>query len=149
MRVNTMGSRYVVTLFLAACLLLGISSCRAESIKLADNIYSIESEVAFRQWNQKGLGDIVKKNQLGVIVTKSRCGDIVILRWNDEHTQFATEVYRAESCSNALSEWKLVFPKGDKTLTDQHGRYFLIVELIPGKDGGQRTERFSLSSKGS
>jgi len=105
---------------------------------------NIKTEVAFRHWNQKGLGKITEHNEITVVKSVNSCGDIVLLRWTEDKSQFQAEIYRADSCTKDLSEWQLVSSSEEKTLTEQHGQYFLILELIPGENGGQKTERFAL-----
>ncbi len=52
---------------------------------------------------------------------------------------------RVRCSEDAIKQtWQLVSDSQEKTLTDQHGQYFMILELVPGKEGGQKTERFKL-----
>lgn len=120
-----------------------IIACHAEPhpLEVFDNV---TSEIAFRGWNQQGLGEVVGADHLTVIRSKNTCGDIVILRWSQDTSQFHAEPYTAQQCNERPTEWTHKTLDGEKVLTDQHGQYFLILELVPGATGGQKTERFTL-----
>ncbi len=131
--------------WLGTCLfVICFMACAVANEQYAQVFERISTEVSFRQWNQKGLGEVFERNDISVIKSPNNCGDIVILRWSAKATEFKAEVYRADACTEPPSEWQLVSDSQEKTLTDQHGQYFMILELVPGKEGGQKTERFKL-----
>lgn len=122
-----------------------ITAC-ANSVDESVQIYhDIMTETSFRAWNEKGLGKIVNKDNISVITGSDRKkSDVVILRWSEDRSSFQTEVYRSTSSTEKTGEWDLVSSSQEKTLTDQRGKFFLILELISGTEGGQKTEMFSL-----
>jgi hypothetical protein len=104
----------------------------------------IPSEILLKRWNEKGSGTVIGKQTLTVIKTPSGKGDVVILTWSQSSAQFEAEVYRERSRSKLLSEWKLMNSDKDKILTEQHGEFFLIQQMIEGLDGGQVSQFFKL-----
>lgn len=106
---------------------------------------NVQSEISFRSWESKGLGDVAEKNTLSVLKAKNGKGDIIVLRWSKDKTQFTTEVYRASSDEEEQSSWSLVNSDEKKTLAYQHGDMYMIHQLVAGKDGGQKSEIFHLT----
>ncbi|MFL0796626.1 MAG: hypothetical protein K6L73_03950 [Cellvibrionaceae bacterium] len=123
-----------------------LAACAETVVNKAKVYHDVTTEISFRGWGEKGLGGVVGKDKITVITPFSNLkGDIVILRWPNDSDYFYSEVYRADSDKDKPDAWSLVSGERNKTLTDQHGQYFLILEMLPGKDGGQKTERFVLS----
>lgn len=132
-------------ILLLGATLFPLNACAASTLGQVKLYSNVTTEVAFRAWNQKGLGEVLGQNTVSVITAQDRTkGDIVILRWSEDGSHFNAEVYRADPKASGSDEWNLVSADQQKTLTDQNGKYFLILELVPGREGGQKTERFTL-----
>ena len=108
---------------------------------------TIESEIALRPWETQGLGKVIGKEILTVLKTKDNSGDVVVLRWSDKGTTFSAEIYRSKPDDIEHSTWSLVSDDEEKTLAYQYGDLYMIHQLIPGKDGGQKTQLFKLPSR--
>ncbi|HTF95495.1 MAG TPA: hypothetical protein VL995_05125 [Cellvibrio sp.] len=135
-----------------AILLIVSTACSAQNqIKPEINdleIYNnIQSEISFRSWDTKGLGNVTEKNALTVLKAKNGKGDFIVLRWSKDKTQFTTEIYRAKPDEEEQSSWSLVNGDEKKTLSYQHGDMYMIHQLIAGKDGGQKSEIFHLTKQ--
>jgi hypothetical protein len=127
---------------------LNFSSCSALDEKAYETYHKVDSEVSFRSWDEKGLGKVIKKNTISVLMPRDRRNDIVILRWSKDEHNYSAEVYKADITNGeAPTSWNLDSADKEKTLTDQHGQFFLIFEMIPGENGGQQNERFVLQTK--
>lgn len=127
------------------------SACSAQESIDSPNpnleIYNnVKSEISLRPWETKGLGKVIGTETLTVIKTKDGKGEVVVLRWLEDQSEFKTEIYRSDAESEAHSSWSLV-NGGDeeKRLSHQHGDLYMINQLIAGKDGGQKSQVFKLS----
>lgn len=113
-----------------------------------DNIYqiynNIESEISLRHWNSKSSGEAVSKVKITVIKAYDDHGDVVILSPNKNNNNFVTEVYKSIDIDEITSVWKFSNKKHSKTLTYQHGHFYMIQERITGKDGGVLSQVFKL-----
>jgi hypothetical protein len=108
---------------------------------------NVASEVSLRPWETEGLGKVIAKETLTVIKTKDGKGEVVVLRWLKDQSQFVTEVYRGDPEAQEHSSWTLANGQEKKTLAHQHGDLYMIHQLVAGKDGGQRSEIFKLARK--
>lgn len=138
--------RLWLSLFIMGLFSLPTGACASQgelNAKIFNNIQLTES---FRAWNEKSFGGAAKKCRISVIRSPSPTGEIVLLRWSDDKTDFTTEVYQLDKTDPTATVWR---QKNDTqiTLVDQQDGSFLILQLIPGKNGGQRQERFILPEK--
>lgn len=107
---------------------------------------NVKSEISLRPWETKGLGKVIGTETLTVIKTKGGRGEVVVLRWSENQSEFKTEVYRGDVEADKHSSWSLVNGGNEqKTLSHQHGDLYMISQLIAGKNGGQKTQVFNLS----
>lgn len=138
---------YLNFIFTCIFLLFHTTACANSSLQKPQVFDNVRSEVSFRKWNEKGLGKVIGHNTISVVKAGKHVGDIVILRWSEDHSKFRAEVYRPEDATEPVTVWNLVSDTEEKILTDQHGQFYLIVELVAGEDGGQKTERFKLTEE--
>ncbi len=108
---------------------------------------NVVSEISLRPWETEGSGKVIAKETLTVIKAKDGKGEVVVLRWSKDQSQFVTEVYRGGPEAQEHSSWTLVNGQEKKTLAHQHGNLYMIHQLVTGKDGGQRSEIFKLIRK--
>ena len=128
----------ILSLFIFA----SIAHCEATNpVQVYNNI---DSEISMRPWSTKGLGKVVSHEKLSVIKTKSSKGQIVILKWNTAMDAFDTEVYKSEDNASNPDTWQITNSKLDKTLTFQHGEFYMIQHTIAGPDGGIMSQIFKL-----
>jgi len=110
--------------------------------------HNVETEVRFQGWDKKGLGNVMSRERVSVILSPAGAGDIVILRGGPGRALRA-EVYRADAASKAiLPQYQLVSEDVEKVLSEQQqGKYYIITELVSGQQGGRRTESFTLPER--
>jgi len=104
----------------------------------------VESKIYFRAWNSKGLGDVKSTQKIGVLYTEGLIGSVGILRISPDGAGFVLEEYVPD---NALSPDVWTYSKGkvEKVLTKQPANLMMILEMVPGSQGGQRIEKFRLN----
>lgn len=66
------------------------------------------SEIYLRSWGSKGFGQFMGKELITVIKTKSDAGNVVVLKWNEAHDNFETEIYVSKEVDDILSSWTLL-----------------------------------------
>ena len=141
-------ARLLICTFL---LVIFSATCSGQQPNIAQSnldIYNnVASEISLRPWETEGLGKVIAKENLTVIKTKDGKGDVVVLRWSKDQSQFVTEVYRGDPEAQEHSSWTLVNGQEKKTLAHQHGDLYMIHQLVAGKDGGQKSEVFKLTIK--
>ncbi len=131
--------------FMFIFLLLGLCEFSySEEMNSLETYNKITTEINFRQWNTKGLGKIIAKEIISVIKTKSGNGNIVILKWNDSMDYYDVEVYKSEKNGKKPETWKIINSDQDKTLSDQHGHFYMIQHAVPGPDGGIISQTFKI-----
>jgi hypothetical protein len=129
---------------------LGLTACQAstlptrpiQEIKLISQ--TLKAEVMFRAWNTKSLTPTGAQSTITVVSTPKQLGEIVILRWNEEQSQFTSEVYKPEDNITPPKNWVYIDGKIEKSISKQPSGAFFISELVSGEKGGRRVERFRL-----
>jgi hypothetical protein len=104
--------------------------------------HNIETKVTFQKWNTAELGPVIERDLISVIKPATGSGDVVVLRHAGPGRLLRAEVYRATDGST--NEWQLISQGVDRRLKDQYNDRYLILEMIPGENGGRRTESFVL-----
>ena len=137
-------SAFLLVIFSATCSGQQQQNTSQSNLDVYNNV---ASEISLRPWETEGLGKVIAKETLTVIKTKDGKGEVVVLRWSKDQSQFITEVYRGDPEAQEHSSWTLVNGQEKKTLAHQHGDLYMIHQLVAGKDGGQRSEIFKLVRK--
>lgn len=141
---------FSLKLLIQTFLLVISSACSAQGTIDSSNanieIYNnVKSEISLRPWETIGLGKVIGTESLTVIKTKDGKGEVVVLRWSEDQSEFTTEIYRGDAEVDKHSSWSLVNGGNQqKTLSHQHGDLYMINQLIAGKDGGQKSQVFQL-----
>jgi hypothetical protein len=118
-----------------------ISGCFAKEYQLI-SYENISSEVSFKKWGEKGLGNVVDKHILTVVKAASEKSNITVFRWNEKGNNFVSELYEFEDSDNYSSTWRM--KNNNNVLTLQHNSFYMIQFKIPGEQGGVMTEIFKL-----
>jgi hypothetical protein len=119
-----------------------ISGCFAKEYQLI-TYENISSEVSFKKWGEKGLGNVVDKRILTVVKAASEKSNITVFRWNEKGNNFVSELYEFEDSDNYSTTWRMK-NNNNNVLTLQHNSFYMIQFKIPGEQGGVMTEIFKL-----
>ncbi len=134
-------SKYFISIFFLFCTVGYAHSEDTNALQIYDKV---TSEISLRPWETKGLGKVTSKETISVIKTKSGKGHVVILKWNDSMDSFDVEVYKREGSDGKPDTWQITNSDLDKTLTDQHGHFYMIQHTTPGPEGGIISQTFKL-----
>jgi hypothetical protein len=118
-----------------------ISGCFAKEYQLI-TYKNISSEVSFKKWGEKGLGNVVDKHILTVVKADNEKSNITVFRWNEKGNNFVSELYEFEDSDNYSTTWRM--ENNNNVLTLQHNSFYMIQFKIPGEQGGVMTEIFKL-----
>ena len=106
--------------------------------------YELQTEIMFRGWDTKNYTDKVPFDKITLITQKGLTSDIVILRWNQPHTKFTTEIYHPEDGDSILKTWVSGVASVKKSVVQQPVNVLHIIERVTGADGGERVEVIKL-----
>lgn len=129
------------TLFVFILMLGLMSGCFAKEFQLI-TYENISSELSFKKWGEKGLGNAVDKHILTVVKANNEKSNITVFRWNEKGNNFLSELYEYEDSDNYSTTWRM--KNNSNVLTWQHNSFYMIQFKIPGEQGGVMTELFKL-----
>lgn len=120
-------------------------ACKSLAAEKSPEIFeNVQTEITMQAWQTKGWGKTIGSDTVTIVKSKALRGDVIILRWSEPEGHASVEVYRAVGEEDPVTSWELQSETRQKTLTHQHGEFYMIHELVPGENGGQRKEVFTL-----